>query len=92
LTAIAVNRLPAMTHAELVDMAQVCALNARNMRDKDAVRELWIMALEYQERAARLDGGRKPYIGTPPAIFDPISRIGGLVRKIDLARRARLAA
>ncbi len=81
-----------MTYAELVDMAQVCALNARTMRDKDAVMELWTMALEYQQRAARLDGGREPHIGPPPAAFDPAARIGSLVRKIDLARRARFAA
>ena len=46
--------MPAMTYTELVDMAQVCALNARTMRDRDAVRELWTMALEYQQRACVL--------------------------------------
>jgi hypothetical protein len=81
-----------MTYTELVDMAQVCALNARTMRDKDAVRDLWTMALEYQERAARLDGGREPSIGPPPAVFDPARRIASLVRKIDLVRRVRFVA
>jgi hypothetical protein len=80
-----------MTYAELVDMAEMCALNARTMRNKDAVRELWTMALEYQQRAARIDGDREPPIGPPPAVFDPAARIGSLVRKIDLARRVRFA-
>jgi hypothetical protein len=59
------------THAELVAMAQMCAANARAMRGNWAVANLWKKALEYQEDAARLDGGRKPYIGPPPTSFSP---------------------
>jgi hypothetical protein len=55
-----------MTHAELVEMAQLCAFNARATRDERACTELWKMAVEYQEQAAQLDGGRKPFIGAPP--------------------------
>jgi hypothetical protein len=31
------------------------------------VRELWRMALEYQSKAAALDRGKLPYIGSPPS-------------------------
>lgn len=58
-----------MTHTELVEMAQKCAADARAANDKRIVADLWKMALEYQERAARLDGGRKPFVGEPPSLL-----------------------
>jgi hypothetical protein len=58
-------------HAELVDLARMCAFNARGTLDCDAAAELWKMALEYQARAARLDGGKKPDIGWPPEHMRP---------------------
>lgn len=64
------------THAELAEMAQMCAANARAIRDKRAIAELWKMALEYQEEAARLNGGRKPHIGPPPTLFSSKIRSG----------------
>ena len=57
------------THADLVDLAQMCAFNAREARDPDVVAELWKMALEYQAMAAKVDNGRKPDIGLPPDYF-----------------------
>ena len=54
------------TYAELVELARMCAFNARATLDPRVAAELWKMALEYQEKAARLDGGRKPDIGPPP--------------------------
>ena len=54
------------THAEIVELAKLCALNARNASDARVAEELWKMALEYQEKAAKTDGGRKPEIGPPP--------------------------
>ena len=66
-----------MTHAELVDMAKMCAVNARATRDERACTELWRMALEYQQWAAQLDGGRMPFIGEPPRFLDRKSRADG---------------
>jgi hypothetical protein len=54
------------THAHTVQLAQLCALNARNIADSRAAEELWKMALEYQEKAATMNSGRKPEIGPPP--------------------------
>ena len=55
-----------LTHAEIVELAKLCALNARNASDSRVAEELWKMALEYQEKAAKMDGGQKPEIGIPP--------------------------
>lgn len=54
------------SHAELVELAQMCAFNAREATDRRVAEELWKMALEYQAKAAAADSGRKPYIGSPP--------------------------
>jgi hypothetical protein len=58
-------------------MAQMCAFNARATRDERVCTELWKMALEYQEKAALLEGGRKPFIGDPPRFLGPRSRADG---------------
>jgi hypothetical protein len=54
------------SHAELVDLAQICAFNARAATDPRVAEELWKMALEYQTKAAKMDSGHKPDIGAPP--------------------------
>ncbi|GEM_PF-4184619 len=58
-------------HAELVELAQLCAFNARTTLDPRVAQELWRMALEYQERAAQADSGKRPDIGLPPEILRP---------------------
>ncbi len=55
------------TYKEAVELAQVCAPNARAAVTKEAAVELWRMAKEYQYEAAKLNGGRKPDIGPPSA-------------------------
>ena len=60
-----------LTYKEVVELAKQCALNARLAITKEAAAELWKMAEEYQEEAAKLDGGRKPDIGElPPSLKD----------------------
>ena len=55
------------TYAQLVELAKVCAFNARATLDRRTADELWKMAFEYQLRAAQLDNGRLPEIlGEPP--------------------------
>jgi hypothetical protein len=46
------------THAELVELAKMCAFNARAANNERVARELRRMAREYQEKAAELDSGR----------------------------------
>jgi hypothetical protein len=60
-----------MTLSDAIEMAEMCALNARATGDPRACGELWKMALEYQKWAAEMGGGRKPDIGPPP----PLTRI-----------------
>jgi hypothetical protein len=40
--------------------------NARSASTKQAARELWKIAQEYQAEAAKLDNGRLPDLGDPP--------------------------
>lgn len=54
------------THAEMVELAKLCAYNARAATEPRIAEELWKMAVEYQEKAAKLDSGEKPDIGEPP--------------------------
>ena len=54
------------SHAELIELAQICAFNARAATDQRVAEELWKMALEYQTKAAEMDSGSKPDIGPPP--------------------------
>ena len=56
-----------LTLKELVDLANLCAFNARvESTDRRIAEELWKMALEYRARAAKADNGRNPDIGEPP--------------------------
>jgi hypothetical protein len=55
-----------LTYKEAVELAKRCALNARLALAREAAAELWKMAKEYQEEAAKLDSGRKPDIGELP--------------------------
>jgi hypothetical protein len=52
---------PAMlNYDDLVELARLCARNSRIAMSRDVADELWRMAKEYQEQAAKL--------GTPPEI------------------------
>ena len=50
----------------MVERAQICASNARIASTKEIAAVLWRMAREYREKAAALDGGKRPDIGRPP--------------------------
>jgi hypothetical protein len=51
------------TYEELVELARICVRNARTTTDNEVAAELWKMAREYKEKAARLNGGRVPSLG-----------------------------
>lgn len=51
---------------ELVKLARMCAKNAHSAGTKEVAALLWNMAKEYQEKAAKLDGGKRVDIGEPP--------------------------
>jgi hypothetical protein len=55
-----------LTYDELVELAKLCAHNARIATSREVVDELWRMAKEYQARAANVDGGTVPEIGDDP--------------------------
>jgi hypothetical protein len=57
------------TLTDITELAKVCAAQARLTTSKDAARALWQLATEYQERAAKFDGGRLPDLGDPPALL-----------------------
>jgi hypothetical protein len=53
------------TYDELATLARFCANQARTSSMKDAAREAWRLAVEYQGQAAEL--GEPPNIGEKPA-------------------------
>jgi hypothetical protein len=55
-----------LTYEELLELARSSAHQARITSSRDVVAVLWRMAEEYQEEAAKLDGGKLPDIGEPP--------------------------
>ncbi len=56
-----------MKHIQLVELARLCANQARAATAKDVAATLWRMAREYQGKAARLDSGNLPDIGEKPS-------------------------
>jgi hypothetical protein len=52
---------------QLVELARLCANQARATSAKDVAATLWRMAQEYQQKAARLDSGKLPDIGEKPS-------------------------
>ena len=59
------------TYKELLDLATSCAKSARATTSEQVAYSMWQMALEYQQEAAKLDGGKLPDIGHPPTILAP---------------------
>jgi hypothetical protein len=51
------------TYSELVELARLCLKQASLSTRKSISAELVRLAKHYQERAAKLDGGKLPYIG-----------------------------
>lgn len=54
------------TLSDIIELAQVCAHNARITVSREVAGTLWRMAIEYQQKAADLDGGKLPNIGDRP--------------------------
>jgi hypothetical protein len=52
------------SYDELVQLARLCAEQARTYSAKDVARAAWRMAVEYREKAAKL--GEPPDIGEKP--------------------------
>lgn len=51
---------------DLVDLVRICSKNAYLASSNDVAAALWKMAIEYRDKAAKLDGARVPDIGEPP--------------------------
>jgi hypothetical protein len=56
------------TYKELVDLATSSAQIARLTTSPEVACQLWRTAMEYQEEAAKLNGGKLPEIGHPPIV------------------------
>jgi hypothetical protein len=50
-------------YRDLVELARICAYQARVTKDRNVAAELQRMANEYKQRAAELDNGRIPDLG-----------------------------
>ena len=61
------HRRASMKREQLVELARLCANQARATSAKDVAATLWRMAQEYQQKAARLDSGMLPDIGEGPS-------------------------
>jgi hypothetical protein len=59
------------TYDDLVDLVRICARNAYLANSNDVAATLWKMAVEYRDKAARLDSGKVPDIGEPPPRLGP---------------------
>jgi hypothetical protein len=51
------------TYKDLVELAKICIVQARQGKTKEEAQKFHRMAKEYQRRAAALNGGRMPDIG-----------------------------
>jgi hypothetical protein len=56
------------TYQELVDLATSCANSARLTTSPEVASQLWRMAIEYQEKAAKFNDSKLPNIGDPPIV------------------------
>ena len=57
------------TYEDFVELAKICARHARGATNKDVASILRRMAEDYQSEAVKLDSGKSPDIGEPPARF-----------------------
>jgi hypothetical protein len=60
-----------MPRTELIELARLCAKQARLTTAKDVATVLWRIAQEYQEKAAKLDRRNLPDLGPPPEVLTP---------------------
>jgi len=57
------------TYEEAANLARFCANQARLATVQTLADEMWRLALEYQQEAAKLDNENPPRIGARPAKF-----------------------
>ena len=57
-----------LTYEDVVELARLCARNARITMSREVADELWRMAKEYQAQAAKL--GDVPEIGDEPPLWN----------------------
>jgi hypothetical protein len=55
------------TYDDFVELALIYARNAHTASSRDVSAALWRMAIEHRDKAAKLNGGKGPDIGEPPA-------------------------
>ena len=63
-------RMASDAYRHLAELARSCADQARVTATRDVARQLWGMAVEFQQKAAALDSGRCPNIGEAPPWFE----------------------
>ena len=54
------------THRDAVELAKICAFNARIATTKEVAAELWRLAKQYVAEAGELDGSKQPDLGDLP--------------------------
>ena len=56
------------TYNELIDLAKSCANIARLTINPEVANYFWRVAMDYQEKAAKLNDGKLPDIGDLPIV------------------------
>jgi hypothetical protein len=56
-----------LNYDDLVELARMCARNARGTTSRDVADALWQMAREYQAQAGKL--GPSPEVGDTPGVW-----------------------
>ena len=54
-----------LSYDDLIKLARLCAFHAQAASNREVAKELWKMAREYQEKAAKLNSGKVPDIEKP---------------------------
>jgi hypothetical protein len=75
------------TYKELFDLAMTCAKQAHITTSREVARELWRMAVRYQQEAAHLDGSKVPDIGEKPAHLRPeesVHKLRQIIRAVKI--------
>jgi hypothetical protein len=60
--------LPLRTYQEFVDLATSCANSTRLTTSSEVASQLWRIAMDYQEKAAKLNDSKLPNIDDPPIV------------------------
>jgi hypothetical protein len=63
------------TYQELRDLAISCANSTRLTTSPEVASQLWRMAIDYQEKAAKLNNSKLPNIGDPPIMVASVCQV-----------------